>query len=129
MAQKINNLSSHPMNDKELERYKKFKFNCEKFGINPKDSAAKEQLRKKQLKYIFKRFAITTAHVLFKLFLVALAVFATKVDNFVIAVTLMLTMLVLIDLYGAHRYDWFPTSFDTKYVKRSKKKFKNKEKE
>ena len=122
MAQKINNLSSHPMNDKELERYKKFKFNCEKFGINPKDSAAKEQLRKKQLKYIFKRFVITSAHVLFKLFLVVLAVFATKVDNLVIAVTLMLTMLALIDLYGAHRYDWFPTSFDTKYVKRSKKK-------
>ena len=129
MAQKINNLSSHPMNDKELERYKKFKFNCEKFGINPKDSAAKEQLRKKQLKYIFKRFVITSAHVLFKLFLVVLAVFATKVDNLVIAVTLMLTMLALIDLYGAHRYDWFPTSFDTKYVKRYKKKFKNKEKE
>lgn len=129
MAQKINNLSSHPMNDKELERYKKFKFNCEKFGINPKDSAAKEQLRKKQLKYIFKRFVITSAHVLFKLFLVVLAVFATKVDNLVMAVILMLTMLVLIDLYGAHRYDWFPTSFDTKYVKRSEKRFKKKEKE
>ena len=129
MVQKINNLSSHPMNDKELERYKKFKFNCEKFGINPKDSDAKEKLRKKQLKYIFKRFVITSAHVLFKLFLVVLAVFATKVDNLVMAVTLMLTMLALIDLYGAHRYDWFPTSFDTKYIKRSKKNFKNKEKE
>ena len=127
MVQKINNLSSHPMNDKELERYKKFKFNCEKFGINPKDSTAKEKLRKKQLKYIFKRFAITTAHVLFKLFLVVLAVFATKVDNLVMAVTLMLTMLALIDLYGAHRYDWFPSGFDTKYVKRSKKSFKEKE--
>ena len=52
MVQKIKNMSSHPMNDKELERYKKFKFNCEKFGINPKDSAAKEKLRKKAKKYI-----------------------------------------------------------------------------
>ena len=129
MEKKIDNLSSHPMNDKEIEKYKEFKFNCEKFGINYKDPMAKEKLRKKQLKYIFKRFVITTAHVLFKLFLVALAVFATKVNNLVMAVTLMLTMLALIDLYGAHRYDWFPTSFDTKYVKRSKKNFKNKEKE
>ena len=127
MEKKVNNLSSQPMNDKELEKYREFKFNCEKFGINPKDSTAKEKLRKKQLKYIFKRFVITTAHVLFKLFLVALAVFATNVDNLVIAVTLMLTMLALIDLYGAHRYDWFPSGFDTKYVKRSKKSFKEKE--
>ena len=127
MEKKVNNLSSQPMNDKELEKYREFKFNCEKFGINPKDSAAKEQLRKKQLKYIFKRFVITSAHVLFKLFLVVLAVFATKVDNLVMAVTLMLTMLALIDLYGAHRYDWFPSGFDTKYVKRSKKSFKEKE--
>ena len=129
MAQKINNLSSHPMNDKELERYKKFKFNCEKFGINPKDSAAKEKLRKKQFKHNCKQIVIMASHVLYKLFLVALAILATEVDNLAFAIALMLTMLALIDLYGAHRYDWFPTSFDTKYVKRSKKKFKNKEKE
>ena len=127
MEKKVNNLSSQPMNDKELEKYKEFKFNCEKFGINPKDSAAKEKLRKKQFKHNCKQFGITTLHVLYKLFLVALAIIATKVDNLVFAVVLMLTMLALIDLYGAHRYDWFPSGFDTKYVKRSKKSFKEKE--
>ena len=127
MEKKVNNLSSQPMNDKELEKYKEFKFNCEKFGINPKDSTAKEKLRKKQFKHNCKQFGITTLHVLYKLFLVALAILATKVDNLVFAVVLMLTMLALIDLYGAHRYDWFPSGFDTKYVKRSKKSFKEKE--
>jgi hypothetical protein len=68
-----------------------------------------------------------TSHVLFKLFLVGIAVIATEVDNLAFAVALMLTMLALIDLYGAHRYDWFPSDFDTKYVKRSKKTFKEKE--
>jgi hypothetical protein len=68
-----------------------------------------------------------TAHVLFKLVLVGLAMLASEVDNLSLAVTLMLTMLALIDLYGAHRYDWFPSDFDTKYVKRSKKTIKEKE--
>ena len=127
MAKKANNLSSQPMNDKELEKYREFKFNCEKFGINPKDSAAKEKLRKKQFKHNCKQFGIMTSHVLYKLFLVALAILATEVDNLAFSVALMLTMLALIDLYGAHRYDWFPSDFDTKYVKRSKKSFKEKE--
>jgi hypothetical protein len=127
MAKNIDNLSSHPMNDKELEKYREFKFNCEKFGINFKDPAAKEKLRKKQLKHNCRQFGIMTSHVLFKLFLVGIAVIATEVDNLAFAVALMLTMLALIDLYGAHRYDWFPSDFDTKYVKRSKKTFKEKE--
>ena len=127
MAKKANNLSSDPMNDKEVEKYREFKFNCEKFGINPKDSAAKEKLRKKQFKHNCKQFGIMTSHVLYKLFLVALAILATEVDNLAFSVALMLTMLALIDLYGAHRYDWFPSDFDTKYVKRSKKSFKEKE--
>lgn len=127
MAKKIDNLSSHPMNDKELEKYREFKFNCEKFGINPKDSAAKEKLRKKQFKHTCRQFRIMTLHILFKLFLVGIAMLAAEVDNLSFAVALMLTMLALIDLYGAHRYDWFPSDFDTKYVKRSKKTFKEKE--
>lgn len=127
MAKKVDTLSSHPMNDKELEKYREFKFNCEKFGINPKDSAAKEKLRKKQFKHNCKQFGIMTSHVLYKLFLVGLATIATEVDNLALAVGLMLTMLALMDLYGAHRYDWFPSDFDTKYVKRSKKSFKEKE--
>lgn len=127
MEKKSDNLSSHPMNDKELEKYKEFKFNCEKFGINPKDPAAKEKLRKKQFKHNCKQFGIMTSHVLYKLFLVGLAILSTEVDNLAFAVALMLTMLALMDLYGAHRYDWFPTDFDTKYVKRSKKSFKEKE--
>ena len=127
MEKNVNNLSSQPMNDKEVEKYREFKFNCEKFGINPKDSAAKEKLRKKQFKHNCKQFGIMTSHVLYKLFLVALAILATEVDNLAFSVALMLTMLALIDLYGAHRYDWFPSGFDTKYVKRSKKSFKEKE--
>lgn len=127
MAKKVHNLSSHPMNEKELEKHREFKFNCEKFGINPKDPAAQEKLRKKQLKHNVKQFGIMTAHVLFKLVLVGLAMLASEVDNLSVAVTLMLTMLALIDLYGAHRYDWFPSDFDTKYVKRSKKTIKEKE--
>ena len=127
MEKKVNNLSSQPMNDKELEKYREFNFNCEKFGINPKDSAAKEKLRKKQFKHNCKQIVIMALHVLYKLFLVALAILATEVDNLAFSVALMLTMLALIDLYGAHRYDWFPSDFDTKYVKRSKKSFKEKE--
>lgn len=129
MEKKFNNLSSHPMNNKELEKYKEFKFNCEKFGINHKDPMAKEKLRKKQLKHSCKQFAIMISHVLFKLVLVGLAIFATKVDNLALGVAFMLTMLALIDLYGAHRYDWFPTDLDTKYIKRPNKKLKGKEKE
>jgi hypothetical protein len=127
MAKNIDKQSSHPMNDKELEKYREFKFNCEKFGINFKDPAAKEKLRKKQLNHNCRQFGIMTSHVLFKLFLVGIAVIATEVDNLAFAVALMLTMLALIDLYGAHRYDWFPSDFDTKYVKRSKKTFKEKD--
>ena len=127
MAKNVNNLSSHPMNDKEVEKYREFKFNCEKFGINPKDPAAKEKLRKKQFKHNCKQIGIMASHVLYKMFLVVLAILAAKVDNLTFAVALMITMLALIDLYGAHRYDWFPSDFDTKYVKRSKKSFKEKE--
>ena len=109
-----------PMNDKEYKEYVKFVRACERFSINKKDPDAKKKLRRKQRKHDLKTFGIITAHVAFKILLVALAALSFNVDSFFLSVTLMFIMLALVDLYGAHRYDWFPTDIDTKYVKRVK---------
>lgn len=118
---KGNGVYNLPMNDKEYNEYVKFVRECEKHSINKKDPDAKKKLRRKQIKKSLKTFGIVGSHVAFKIFLVILAALAFNIDCFFASVALMFTMLMLVDLYGAHRFDWFPTDFDSKYVKRYKK--------